>query len=127
MTGVRGGALESPSSSPSPMKTRPREEPRAQGNQIRRWGAAPRAPEMGRLPRPRRWHPMPHLCRAGSPAAKSSNALRKTHASPLSAAAKIMTAPSTTSAKLARTSRPPGTLSTTPGALHSLATLCGLA
>jgi hypothetical protein len=29
MMGVRGGALESPSSSPSPMKTQPREEPRA--------------------------------------------------------------------------------------------------
>jgi hypothetical protein len=34
---------------------------------------------------------------------------------------KIMTAPSTTLVKLARTSRSPGTLSTTPGALLSLA------
>jgi hypothetical protein len=41
MTGVRGGALESPSSSPSPMKTRPREEPRARGSQIRRRGDVP--------------------------------------------------------------------------------------
>jgi hypothetical protein len=119
MTGVRGGALESPSASPSPMKTWPREEPKARGNQIRRRGAAPWVPEMGRPPRLRRWHPAPHLRRAGNPAAKSSNALRKTHASPLSTAAKIMTEPSTTLMKLARTSRPPGTLSTTPGALLS--------
>jgi hypothetical protein len=75
MTGVRGGALESLSSSPSPTKTRPREEPRARENQIRRRGAAPQAPEMGRPPRPRRWLPTPHLRRTGSPAAKSSNAL----------------------------------------------------
>jgi hypothetical protein len=64
--------------------------------------------EMGRPPRPRKWLPALHLRRAGSPAAKSSNALRKTHASPLSATAKIITAPSTTSVKLARTSRPRG-------------------
>jgi hypothetical protein len=84
-------------------------------------GTAPRAPEMGRPPRPRKWFPVPHLRRAGSPAAKSFNALRKTHASPLSAVAKIMTAPSTTSARLARMSGPPVTLSTTPGVLLSLA------
>jgi hypothetical protein len=54
MTGVRGGTLESPSLSPSLTKTRPREEPRVRENQIRRQGAAPRAPEMGRPPRPRR-------------------------------------------------------------------------
>jgi hypothetical protein len=45
--------------------------------------------------------------------------LQKTHASLSSAATKITTAPSTTSAKLARTSRSPGSLSTTPGALLS--------
>jgi hypothetical protein len=39
--GVRGGTLESLSSSPSPMKTRPREEPRARETQIRRRGEAP--------------------------------------------------------------------------------------
>jgi hypothetical protein len=82
MTGVRGGALESPSSLPSPTKTRPRKEPRTRENQIRQRGALPWAPEMGRPPRPRRWLPAPHLHRVGSPAAKSSNALRKTHASP---------------------------------------------
>jgi hypothetical protein len=84
-------------------------------------GRLPRAPEMGRPPRPRRWLPALHLRCVGSPAAKSSNALWKTHASPLSAAAKIMTVPSTTSTKLEKTSRPLGTLSTTPGALLSLA------
>jgi hypothetical protein len=52
-------------------------------------------------------HGMPH---------KSSPRL-----SPLSTTVKIMTAPSMTSVKLARTSRSPGTLSTTPGALLSLA------
>jgi hypothetical protein len=125
---VRGGALESPSSSPSPTKTRPREEPRARENQIWWRGAAPRAPEMGRPPRPRKWLPALHPCRAGSPAVKLSNALRKTHASPLSAAVKIMTAPSTTSAKLARTSRPPGTPSQPRvPCSHSPATLRGLA
>jgi hypothetical protein len=49
--GVRGGALESPSSSLSPTKTRPREGPRAREIQIRRRGIAP---EMGRSTRPRR-------------------------------------------------------------------------
>jgi hypothetical protein len=43
---------------------------------------------MGGPPRSRRWFPALHLRRAGSPAAKSSNALQKTHASPSSAAAK---------------------------------------
>jgi hypothetical protein len=98
MMGMRGGMLKSPSSSPSLMKTQPSEEPRSPGNQIQRWGVMSRAPEMGMLPRPRRWHPTPHLHRAGSLAAKSSSVLWKTHASPLSAAVKIMTVPSTTDA-----------------------------
>jgi hypothetical protein len=95
-TGVRGGALESPSSSPSPTKTRPREEPRARETQIQWRGIMLRASEMGRPTRPRRWLLALHLRRVGSPAAKSSIALQKTHASPSSAVGKIMTVPSTT-------------------------------
>jgi hypothetical protein len=56
------------------------EDPVQGGNQIQRQGVAPRAPEMGRPPRPRRQHLAPHLRRVGSPVAKSSNTLRKTHA-----------------------------------------------
>jgi hypothetical protein len=52
--GCEGWRARVPSSSPSPTKTRPREEPRARENQIRRRGTAPRASEMGRPPRPRR-------------------------------------------------------------------------
>jgi hypothetical protein len=59
--GVRGGVLELPSLSPSPTKTRPWEEARAQENQIRRRGTAPQAPEMGRPLRARRW-----FCRTAS-------------------------------------------------------------
>jgi hypothetical protein len=62
-----------------------------------------------------------HLCRAESQAAKSSNTLQKTHASPSSAAEKIMTAPSMTSTRRARMSRFPRSSSTTPGASLSLA------
>jgi hypothetical protein len=40
-TGVRGGVLKSPSSSPSPTKTQPWEEPRARESQIRWWGTVP--------------------------------------------------------------------------------------
>jgi hypothetical protein len=58
--------------------------------------------------RPRRRFPAPHLRRVGSPAAKSSVALRKMLASPLSAVVKIMTSPSTTSGRPTRTSGPPG-------------------
>jgi hypothetical protein len=118
---VRGGALESPSSSPSPTKTRPWEVPRARESQIRKRGTTPRAPGMGRPLRPRRQFPVWHLCRTGSPTSKSSNALRKTHLSPSSTAPKITIMPSTTSAKPARTSRSPGSPSTTPGVLLSLA------
>jgi hypothetical protein len=48
MTGVRGGALKSPNSSPFPTKTWPREEPRAQENQIRRQGTGEPDPVAGR-------------------------------------------------------------------------------
>jgi hypothetical protein len=59
-----------------------------QENQIRRRGITPWALEMVKPLGPRRQFPMRHLHSVESPAARSSNAVQKTHASPSSAAEK---------------------------------------